>query len=164
MPATGKTTLARELVSALHHQKRVTLWLDSDDLRRVLTPNPRYTDEERDQFYEAIAHLAVLGVEGGSIVIVSATAPFRRYRDELRARVDRFIEIWLRCDVRELEERDPKGLYAAARRGEVTRLPGVGAPYEVPHAAELVFDTDKTDLSTMTRVTLDELNRRYALV
>ncbi|MCC6751109.1 MAG: adenylyl-sulfate kinase [Deltaproteobacteria bacterium] len=158
-PASGKSTLARHLVAALRERGRVCLWLDSDDLRAVLTPAPTFDEAERDRFYAALAHLARLGAEGGALVVLSATAPRRRYRDALRATVSRFVEVELRCDRTLLEARDPKGLYAAARRGEVTRLPGVGVAYEPPLAPELVLDTGSLDAATAVERLLAVLER-----
>lgn len=149
LPATGKSTIARSLERRLAEEGVVTLLLDSDDLRSALTPDASYTDEDRDRFYAAVGHIAELGAQGGAVVIVAATAPRRAYRNEVRSRVERFVEVLLICDPTELERRDPKGLYARARAGEITRLPGRGVPYEDPAAPELVFDTARTSASTI---------------
>jgi adenylylsulfate kinase len=141
LPATGKSTLAALLIAALRARGRATLWLDSDDLRAVLTPAPQYTDAERDWFYGTIAHLAFLGASGGVMVVISATAPKREHRDRARAVIPRFIEVYLACDPQILRARDPKGLYRRAAAGEVTRLPGAGASYEAPRSPELTLDS-----------------------
>jgi len=142
-PASGKTTLARGLVALLRERGVATLWLDSDELRRVLTPDATYDEAERDRFYAALAYLARLGAEGGVTVVVSATGHKRRYRDDLRRVVPRFAEIWLTCEREALHERDVKGLYERALAHEIDNLPGVGAPFEPPTAAELVLDTTR---------------------
>lgn len=144
LPASGKTTVARILESELASRDAVTLMLDSDDLRRVMTPSPSFDEKERDIFYATIGRIAQLGARGGAIVIVAATGPKRAYRDRVRSGVDRFAEVLLIADPEVLEARDPKGLYRAARAGTITTLPGVGVPYEDPLAPELVFDTGRT--------------------
>jgi adenylylsulfate kinase len=144
-PATGKSTLARGVLAALEVRGRATLWIDSDDLRPFLTPNPDYSDAERDRFYAALGHLARRAAEGGVVAVVSATASKRSYRDEVRLVVPRFLEIWLTCDPEELRRRDVKGLYKAAEAGTIPNLPGVGAEYEPPKVAELVLDTSKVE-------------------
>ena len=153
-PATGKTTLANGLREAFADSGLCTIHLDSDDLRPVLTPSPCYSAAERDHFYGAIAHLAKLAVSGGAFAIISATANRRRYRDQLRREVDRFAEIWLRCDRALREARDRKGLYAAANAGRLTGLPGLDVPYEEPAAAEIVIDTDHRDPRSICGATL----------
>lgn len=143
-PASGKTTVAAVVIERLRAAGVATLWLDSDDLRTVLTPAPTYSDAERDAFYGALGHLAKLGAAGGVTVVVSATAPRRRYRDEVRRAVPHFLEVYLTAPLSELTRRDPKGLYAATRVGAVERLPGLGADYEEPLAPELVIPTERT--------------------
>lgn len=142
-PATGKTTLARALLQHFEREGVATLWLDSDDLRDVLTPNATYSDAERDHFYKSIGHLAKLGANGGTTVIVSATASKRVYRENVRAQVKKFTEIWLTAEREVLRQRDIKGLYAKSQMGEIENLPGVGAAYETPLNADIVVDTGK---------------------
>jgi adenylylsulfate kinase len=142
-PASGKSTLARCLVEALRARGTPHLWLDGDDLRPVLTPRADYGDEDRARFYGALGHLARLGADGGTLVIVSATASRRAFRDAVRAAVPRFVEVYLVCDEARLFARDPKGLYRAQREGRVRALPGMDAPYEAPLAAELTLDSGR---------------------
>lgn len=154
-PASGKSSLAEPVVEALRDRGRVTVWLDSDDLRRTLTPSPTYSEEERDRFYGSLGHFAVLGAEGGAVVVISATAPRRRYRNAVRERVSRFSEVFLECETEILERRDPKGLYARARRGEIDRLPGLGAPYEAPEDPELRLDSGVLSPEALSEALLD---------
>lgn len=143
VPASGKTTLAAGLVAALRAADVDVLWLDSDDLRAVMTPEGDYGPRDRAVFYATVAHLAIRAAEGGVTVVISATAASRAPRDRVRAAVARFVEVWLTCDPSALRgDRDVKGLYAAADAGEITRLPGVGVAFEPPiHADALRFDT-----------------------
>lgn len=146
VPASGKTTLAEAVRAALRSADIATLWLDSDDVRRVLSWGAdAYTEAGRDSFYAAVGHLARLGADGGVTVLVSATASRRRYRDDTRARVARFVEVFLDCGPDAVRKRDVKGLYAAADAGVVTALPGVGVDYEPPARPEIRVDT--SDLS-----------------
>lgn len=159
IPASGKSTIARHLVAALGARGTATLWLDSDDMRRVLTPDPRYTAEERDWFYGVLGHLATLAADGGTVVVVSATAPRRVHRDAVRARAARFLEAWVRCPPAVARDRDPKGLYEASRAGRIDTLPGVGAPYEEPKRPEIILDTDRERPEDMARRLLERLER-----
>lgn len=148
-PASGKTTIAAEMIRHLRAEGVPTLWLDSDDLRRVMTPHPTYSDEERDTFYRSVAHVATLGAQGGVAVIISATAQRRLWRDLVRAAVPAFFEIEVTCDERLLVERDPKGLYAAAASGLLERLPGRGADYEAPTDPALVLNTSDVSAASL---------------
>lgn len=140
-PASGKTTLAAKVIERLHARGVVTVWLDSDDLRSVMTPTPSFSESERDVFYGTLAHLAARAAEGGAVAVVSATAGQRRWRDDARAKAPHFVEVWVRCEEGIRRRRDPKGLYAAADRGELDRLPGVHTPYEPPLSPELIIYT-----------------------
>lgn len=146
VPASGKTTLAEGLVGALRAADVDVLWLDSDDLRAVMTPDGDYGPRDRAIFYATVAHLALRANRGGVTVVISATAPHKAPRDAVRAGAPRFHEVWLTCDRAALRgARDIKGLYAAADAGAITRLPGVGVPFEPPTAADAItLDTTDT--------------------
>jgi adenylylsulfate kinase len=136
LPASGKTTLAERVQGAL---SRGSLVLDSDALRDVLDTHG-YEAGDRDRFYARLVELATLAARQGLVALVAATAPKRAYRDAARDRGVPFTEVWVRTSLEEAERRDPKGLYAAARRGEAPALPGVGAVYEEPVHPEVVAD------------------------
>lgn len=140
-PAAGKTTLAAGLVRTLRQRNIPVLWLDSDDLRQVMTPNATYSDEERQRFYGTLGHISQRAATGGVPVVVSATASQRSYRDAVRNRIEQFIEVWLTCDEDTLRHRDPKGLYKSAEGGKIENFPGVDALFEPPESAEVVLDS-----------------------
>lgn len=140
LPASGKTTLAERV------RERVGgILLDSDALRDVLGA-AGYAPADRDAFYRRLGALAALLAGQGHLVLVAATAPRRAHRDAARALAPRFIEVHVTTDLAECQRRDPKQLYARARAGAAPDLPGVGAPYEPPLAAEVTaaggFDDD----------------------
>lgn len=141
LPSSGKSTLARALAGRLRAAGVVVQVLDSDELRKVLTPEPTYTTEERDWFYATLLFIAGLLVENGVNVILAATASRRRYRERARSRLPQFAEIFVYCPVAVCRERDPKGLWAQATQGEIDNLPGAGASYEPPLAPEIRVDT-----------------------
>ncbi len=160
IPATGKTTVASVLRDELTSRDVPTLMLDSDDLRRVMTPAPTFSEAERDVFYATIGHVAALAARGGSVVLIAATAPKRVYRDRVRANVDNFAEVLLICDPEVLELRDIKGLYAKAKVGEIHDLPGYDLPYEDPRTPELIFDTGRTSAAEIAMAILRLLEKR----
>jgi adenylylsulfate kinase len=137
-PAAGKTTLARALKELAAGRGVALVHLESDTLRRILTPAATYAAEDRDRFYEALAGLAALLTEQGFPVIVDATAPRRAHREHARRLIPRFLEVFVDAPPEVCERRDPKGLYRAASRGEAPHLPGAGEPYEESDRPDLV--------------------------
>ena len=138
LPASGKTTLARALVQVAAAEGVRLVRLESDALRTILTPVPTYEPAERDRFYEQLGELAALLVDQGLTVVVDATAPRRAHRDRARARIQRFLEVFVRTPPEICERRDPKGIYARARRGEAPHVPGVTEAHEEPERPDLV--------------------------
>jgi adenylylsulfate kinase len=112
--------------------------LESDAVRRVLTPRPTYSEEERETFYTALTFIADLLVRHGVPVIVDATANRRAYRAEARAAIARFVEVYVDCPLDVCKARDPKGIYQQAQAGAATTVPGVQAAYEPPASPEVV--------------------------
>lgn len=222
LPSSGKTTLARRVQARLAGAARPALLLDSDELRDLLG-NRSYAPADRDEFYRALAALAVLIARQGWIALVAATAPRREHRDRARSALagsprastatgsrraprpvhrtdgdetsasgargaqssprrtdgedvpasgardtpaqrtadgaasglgaEVFLEVWVDTPVAECEARDPKGLYAQARRGDASQLPGVGVAYEPPLAPEVVAHggVDETAVTELVR-------------
>jgi adenylylsulfate kinase len=137
-PASGKTSLASALRRSLAADGVAAVWLESDALRRILTPEPTYLPEERDRFYAAVADLAALLVDQGFPVLIDATAPRRAHRRRLREKTARFVEVLVSTPLAIRERRDPKGLYRRARRGDAPHLPGATEAYEEPVTPDLV--------------------------
>jgi adenylylsulfate kinase len=144
LPASGKTALAQALRHKLAEQGIAAIVLDSDELRRLMTPNASYAPAERDWFYDRLVELADWLTRAGENVIIAATGNRRCYRAAARARLaPRFAEIWLRCASDICRSRDWKGLYQSADAGLLNNLPGVNAAYETPVAPEVVVDTSR---------------------
>jgi len=141
LPASGKSTLARLLQQQLNNQNIPTQLLDSDELRRQLTPQPTYSPAERDWFYDTIVFLAELLARNGVNVLIAATGPRRQHRQAARLRLPRFVEVFVDCPQEVCQARDPKGLWQRASQGEIASLPGVGVVYEPPTAPEIVVRT-----------------------
>ncbi|NPV61276.1 MAG: adenylyl-sulfate kinase [Methanotrichaceae archaeon] len=147
LPGCGKTTIAKLVREKLLLQGINAKILQLDEIRRVVTPDPKYTDEERDLVYASLAYMAKILSEEGINVIVDATANRRRYRDLARSLVPRFAEVYIKaplevCMTREAERRaqfSPKGIYKKAVHGAA--VPGVGVSYEEPAAPEIEVDT-----------------------
>lgn len=143
LPAAGKSTLAKELHRRLQAMQRPSYVLDGDDVRRGLSRDLGFTEADRAENVRRIAEVARLMADAGLIVIVALISPYRTDRRMARAILaeGRFVEIFVDTPLAEAERRDPKGLYRRARRGELTNLTGIDAPYEAPENPELRIAT-----------------------
>lgn len=160
LPSSGKTTLALALRPLLAARGVTTQLLDSDELRRILTPRPRYTNEERDWFYAVLVWLAALLTDNGVNVLIAATAARRAYRDAARSRITRFAEVHVDCAAEVCRARDPKGLWRRAQAGQIAALPGAGAAYEPPPAPEARVNSAALSVEEAARWILDSLERQ----
>jgi adenylylsulfate kinase len=142
LPASGKSAIAKELLALLHARGIDAALLESDALRRQLTPYPRYDEAERELFYSTLAHLGEFLAARGVPVIFDATGNRRAYRDAARGRIARFAEVFVDTPLEVCAARDPKGLYRAAREGKSITLPGAQAAYEAPQQPEVVVRGD----------------------
>ncbi len=143
LPASGKSTIVAELVPKLESLGRPVEVLESDAVRRVLTPSPTYSSMERDLFYRALAFMGARLVAHGVTVIFDATANRRAYRDFARSLIPNFIEVAVECPLELCMQRDYKGTYQRGRRGESSTVPGLQEPYEAPLHPEVTIDTTK---------------------
>jgi adenylylsulfate kinase len=140
LPASGKSSLSRALKGKLSDIGVQVQILESDVLRKVLTPNPTYGQEERETFYNALVYIGCLLVNNGVNVIFDATANKREWREAARRHIEKFIEVYIRCPLEVCMERDPKGIYRKAVSGEAINVPGAQKEYEEPVMAEIELD------------------------
>ena len=147
LSGSGKSTIADIVESKLHAQGVRTYLLDGDNVRHGLNRDLGFTDADRVENIRRIAEVSALMVDAGMVVLVSFISPFRAERRLARDSVEdgEFIEVFVETPLAVAEERDPKGLYAKARRGELANFTGIDSPYEPPEAPEVRVDT-----STMT--------------
>jgi bifunctional enzyme CysN/CysC len=142
----GKSTIANLVEKRLYAHGRHTYLLDGDNIRRGLNKDLGFTEEDRVENIRRVAEVAKLMVDAGLIAIVSLISPFRSERRMARSLVEEseFVEIFVDTPLSVAEERDPKGLYEKARRGELKNFTGIDSPYEAPEGPELRIDTVAT--------------------
>ncbi len=140
LPASGKSSIARELAALLRSRGIAAVVLESDIFRTILTPQPVYTEEERDRFYEQLFLLGELITRAGVPVIFDATANKREYRDRARKAIGHFLEVYVATGLDVCRRRDPKGIYAKAAAAQAGSVPGVQAAYEHPLNPELTLN------------------------
>jgi adenylylsulfate kinase len=140
LPASGKSSVTKELVRKLGERGIGAVVLESDEMRRVLTPEPVYSSEERDRFYRMLARIGEIITRSGVNVIFDATANKRAYRDHARSLIPNFVEAFIDCPVEICKKRDPKGIYARAAAGAADSVPGIQVLYEPPARPEVTLD------------------------
>jgi adenylylsulfate kinase len=143
LSASGKSTLARALEAQLFRRGATVYVLDGDNVRHGLNRDLGFSPVDRAENIRRIGEVARLLTEHGAIVVTAFISPYRADRDGVRALMapGDFVEVFVDADLSTCETRDPKGLYAKARRGEIPEFTGITAPYEAPSAPELVVRT-----------------------
>lgn len=151
LPAAGKTTLARALAERLSQDGQQTFVLDGDELRRGLCADLGLSDQDRTENIRRAGEVARLLVCAGVTPICAFVSPFAADRQRVRDLFapEDFCEIHLNTALEECIRRDPKGLYAKARHGEIKGLTGWDAPYEIPATPNFCFDTQTSPLPAM---------------
>ncbi len=167
LPASGKSTVAVAVERALVESGRIAYLLDGDNLRHGLSDDLGFSPGDRTENIRRVGHLTRLLADAGVVALASLVSPLKSDRETARALSDAaklpFIEVHIATSLAECEKRDPKGLYARARNGELKGLTGVDAPYEPPEHADLVLDTagaDIDDLAARVIALLDERSPR----
>ena len=138
----GKSTLAIELEQQLFLKGYQVYVLDGDNIRFGLSADLGFAPEDRAENIRRVGEVAKLFADAGFLVVTAFISPYRGDRDHVRAIAPEvFHEVYVKADLSVCEGRDPKGLYAKARRGEIPEFTGISAPYEEPEHAELTLDT-----------------------
>ena len=145
----GKSTLAHAVEAELFRCGHQVMVLDGDNVRHGLCSDLGFSEEDRHENLRRIGEVSKLFVEAGVIVLAAFVSPYRSDRDRVRSMLPHgdFLEVYCKCGLETCEARDPKGLYARARRGEVKNFTGISAPYEEPQRPELIVETDKESIS-----------------
>ena len=160
LPASGKSTVAKALSSALAARGVDAAVLESDVLRTVFTPHPLYDEEERDTFYRQLVYVGVLLTKHGVPVIFDATGSKRTYRDHAREQIPRFLEVYVECPLEVCIRRDPKGIYRAGREGTAKIVPGLQDTYEPPLNPDVVVRGDSEAAETAAARIVSKLNEK----
>jgi adenylylsulfate kinase len=149
LPGSGKSTIADALKAS--HPDFVVLRMD--ELRKTVTPEPDYSDQEREIVYRSLVYFAGKLTGLGHNVIIDATGNMRRWREFARKLIPRYVEVYLKCGLEECVQREsrreethgaPRDIYSKGGKG--WPVPGVNAPYEEPLAPEITIDTGNTSV------------------
>jgi bifunctional enzyme CysN/CysC len=155
LSGSGKSTVAVEAERLLLEAGRPAYVLDGDNLRHGLNVDLGFTDIDRAENVRRVGEVARLLADAGTVALVPVISPFRAGRDDVRgmhlAAAVPFVEVFVDTPIEECERRDPKGLYAKARAGDLPGFTGIDSPYEPPLAAELVLRPADGDAEAMAR-------------
>jgi sulfate adenylyltransferase/3'-phosphoadenosine 5'-phosphosulfate synthase len=155
----GKSTIANALKEELARRGRHVELLDGDEVRTHLSKGLGFSKEDRDTNIRRIGYVARLVARSGGVAVTAAISPYREIRDEVRADTPGFVEVYVRCPLDTLVERDVKGLYKKALAGEIANFTGVSDPYEEPLHPEVVCDTSRESLPQSLSKVIDSLER-----
>jgi bifunctional enzyme CysN/CysC len=163
LPASGKSTIAVAVERALVESGRVAYLLDGDNIRHGLSDDLGFSAGDRAENIRRVGHLTRLFADAGVIALASLVSPLKSDREIARALSEAaklpFIEVYVSTPREECERRDPKGLYAKARAGQLKGLTGVDAPYEAPENPDLTLDTTGADIDALVAQVVDLLKR-----
>ncbi len=156
----GKSALAVGLERFLFDKGMRVFVLDGDNLRHGLTGDLGFSERDRHENIRRVTEVTAAFINSGSIVVTALISPFRADRDSARRKIGaQFHEVFVKADLEICEERDPKGLYAKARAGEIENFTGVSSPYEEPNNPELIINTGEEKFQSSLERLLD-----YALI
>jgi len=163
LSGSGKSSVAVELERRLVAAGRPAYLLDGDNLRHGLNSDLGFSAEDRAENVRRVGEVAKLMADAGVIAIVSLVSPYRADRDRVRAAHDEaglpFLEVFMDTPLEVCEERDPKGMYAKARAGEITGFTGVDDPYEAPQSPDLLLRPSDGDAAALAAVVLERIDR-----
>ena len=156
LSGSGKSTIAEGVCEALKNKGLKVEHLDGDLVRDVF-PRTGFSKEERDRHIRRIGFLASMLEKNGVFVVASFIAPYKESRDFIRERCKNYREIYLSTPLEVCEQRDPKGLYAKVRKGEIKNFTGVDDPYEIPEDPYLNLDTSNMSVDESIKKVLSTL-------
>jgi bifunctional enzyme CysN/CysC len=155
----GKSTIAKALERKLWEAGKQTVLLDGDQVRHGLNGDLGFSPHDRKENIRRVGEVARLFFEHGNIVLCTFVSPYQKDRDRARSLVpdDRFLEVHVTCSPETAQERDPKGLYEKAKKGEIEGLTGFDGTYEAPINAEIVANTDEKSVEEIVDMVISKL-------
>lgn len=159
LSGSGKSTLAVALEKALFDKGFKTFLLDGDNIRQGLNKDLNFDEAGRIENIRRIGEVAKLMMDAGLIVLTAFISPFRSDRSLVRQLVgsDHFTEVFVDCPIEVCEQRDVKGLYKKARRGEIKNFTGIDSPYEAPEQPDITIKTGEMNLNDSLDLLLDKV-------
>jgi adenylylsulfate kinase len=162
LSGSGKSTLAGVLKEIFESKYgRYVEILDGDEIRKGLSRDLGLSREDREEHARRVSYLAKVLSRNGVISIVALISPYRISRQNARETIgeDRFVEVYIKASLEKCEERDPKGLYKKARKGEITNMTGISDPYEPPENPDIEIETELGSPQESAKVLMQNLEK-----
>lgn len=157
LSGSGKSTLAEHIFREIKESGLKVEHLDGDIVRQIF-PLTGFSKEDRDKHIKRVGYLASMLEKNGIIVIASFISPYKESREFVRKLCSEFKEVYVSTSIEECEKRDVKGLYARARKGEITQFTGIDDPYEIPVNPEVIVDTSDKSVEECVQIILKKLD------
>jgi bifunctional enzyme CysN/CysC len=163
LSGSGKSTIAYAVEERLVAEGRAAYVLDGDNLRHGINSDLGFSKEDRTENIRRVGEVARLFADAGLVVLVPVISPYQADRDEVRRKHEeiglRFVEVFVDTPIEVCEQRDPKGLYARARAGEITGMTGIDDPYEAPVTPNVRVDGAASSVSAAAELVLEDVSR-----
>jgi adenylyl-sulfate kinase len=158
LPCSGKSAVADRVAELLKERGLKVERLDGDIVRKSLTRDLGYSKEDRNENIRRVTFVAKLLTRNGVAVLTSFISPYREIRQHARQEIGNFVEVYVKCPVEVCIERDTKGMYQKALKGEIKEFTGISDPYEEPLNPEILLETDKETMEESANNVLQKLN------
>ena len=159
LACSGKTVLANAVAEDLKKKGMKVERLDGDIVRKSLTRDLGFTDEDRRMNIERVTFVAKLLTRNGVAVLASFISPFNDIRAYSRDEIGDYILVYVKCSIEECERRDVKGMYAKARAGIIKEFTGIDSPFEEPDEADIIVETDAQTVEESKKIILEALDK-----
>lgn len=162
LSGSGKSTIAHEVEERLYQMGKLGYVLDGDNIRHGLNGDLGFSPEDREENIRRIGEVAKLFSQLGIITMTAFISPYRKDRNRVRSLVKKgeFIEVYVKCPLDELKQRDPKGMYEKALKGEIKEFTGISAPYEEPQNPEIILETEKETIEESSKKVINYLTSK----
>lgn len=160
LPCSGKTTVSDSVYKQLKESNINVIQLDGDIMRQSLSKDLKFSKKDRETNLSRASFVADLLAKNQILVLCSFISPYSTTRNEIRNNTHNFIEIFVKASLMTCEQRDVKGMYAKARKGQIKKFTGISSPYEKPIYPELVLNTDKETVQKSTDKVIKYLQKR----
>lgn len=150
LPGSGKTTIAKILVTRLKEMGLKAELFDGDEVRKQLSPDLGFSKRDRELHAKRVVYLSKILARNGIVSVVSLISPYREFRESARKDIGNFVEVFVKASLETCMKRDPKGLYKKALNGEITGLTGLQDVYEEPTNPEVVVETENETVEIST--------------
>lgn len=165
LSGSGKSTIANLVEKKLNEQGIKTYSLDGDNIRKGINKDLTFSPEDRKENIRRIAEIANLMIDAGLVVLAAFVSPYKKDRESIRSIVKdiNFVEIFINTSLEECERRDTKGLYKKARKGEISNMTGISAPYEAPVEPDIEIKTETESLDSATQKILNYIDNKLKI-